>query len=137
MGLIIDKKPNPMSLRLCEKTKDVIEPLMKPQWWVRVKELADPALLAVREGQIRIKPESAEKRYIRWLENVTDWCVSRQLWWGHQIPAWRVSIKGKDSDPQSDDGDRWVVALDEGKAREKAQAKFPNEEFTLARDPDV
>jgi hypothetical protein len=95
-GLYVDKKDNPMKVPLCEKSKDIIEPIMKPQWWVRMKELAEPALQAVRDGKIKIRPESAEKSYFRWLEDINDWCISRQLWWGHRIPVW-YSADGDDA----------------------------------------
>ena len=66
----------------------VIEPYLTDQWYVNVKPLADRALDAVRKGGTRIVPETWEKTYFQWLENIEPWCVSRQLWWGHQIPAW-------------------------------------------------
>lgn len=75
-----------MIIPLCEKSKDVIEPRMKPQWLVRTQGMADAALQAVNEGKIRIRPESARKSYQRWMSNVDDWCISRQLWF-RQMPV--------------------------------------------------
>ena len=135
LGLFVKKEPNPMSIRLCSKSKDVVEPLMKPQWWVEMKGLAAPAIDAVRNGQIKIRPESAEKNYFRWLESINDWCLSRQLWWGHQIPAYYVDIAGEPDARESND--HWVVAKSEDEARQKAQKKFPGKDFVLERDPDV
>lgn len=80
-GLFVKKEPHAMTIPLCEKTKDVIEPYMKPQWWVRMKEMAEAALKVVEEGKIKISPESARKSYDRWMSNVNDWCISRQLWY--------------------------------------------------------
>lgn len=67
---------------------EVIEPLISTQWFVRIQPLAEKAIAAVREGHIKIVPERFEKIYFHWLENIEDWCISRQLWWGHRIPAW-------------------------------------------------
>ncbi|KAI1505320.1 valyl-tRNA synthetase [Biscogniauxia marginata] len=135
LGLFVKKENNPMVIRLCAKSKDVIEPLLKPQWWVRMKGLAEPALDAVRNGEIKIRPEASEKSYFRWLENINDWCLSRQLWWGQRIPAYYVRFVG-DADGK-EVSDRWIVAKSAAEAKEKATAKFPNQEFTLEQDPDV
>ncbi|KAK4043090.1 tRNA synthetases class I-domain-containing protein [Parachaetomium inaequale] len=138
MGLLVKKEPNPMAIRLCVKSRDVIEPVMKPQWWMRMRELAGPAMDAVRSGEVKIRPETANKSYFQWLENINDWCLSRQLWWGHQIPAYRVNFAGEPLDGEgSDDDETWVVARSEAEAREKAQKRFPGREFSLERDPDV
>ena len=109
LGLFVKKEDNPMKVPLCSKSKDVIEPLMKPQWWMKMKSLAEPAIKAVKDGQIKIRPETSEKVYNHWLENINDWCLSRQLWWGHQVPAYLVKVEGEDSD-QSDD-DLWVSEI--------------------------
>lgn len=80
LGLFVKKEPNPMKIPLCEKSKDVIEPMIKPQWWIRMKELAEAGLKVVEDGKIKIMPENANKSYKRWLTNINDWCISRQLW---------------------------------------------------------
>lgn len=126
---------NKMNVPICGKSKDIIEPLMKPQWWMRMRELADAAIKAVKDGEIKIRPESAEKNYFRWLENINDWCLSRQLWWGHQAPAYLVKIEGEQGD--NSDDNLWVTGRTEGEAEQKAKEKFPGKQFSLERDPDV
>lgn len=134
-GLYVDKKDNPMKVPLCEKSKDIIEPIMKPQWWVRMKELAAPALQAVRDGKIKIQPESAEKSYFRWLEDINDWCISRQLWWGHRCPAYFAKIDGGSEGIPEDK--LWFTGRTREEAEKKAQAAFPGKTFTLEQDEDV
>ncbi|KAI7779634.1 hypothetical protein LA080_000658 [Diaporthe eres] len=136
LGLFVKKEPNPMSIRLCIKSKDIIEPVMKPQWWMKMKDLATPAIEAVRSGAINIRPESSRKEYFRWLENINDWCLSRQLWWGHQIPAYFIHFAGE-AQGTGESRERWVVARTEAEAREKAQNMFPGRDISLTRDPDV
>lgn len=134
-GLYVKWEDNAMKVPLCAKSKDVIEPLMKPQWWMKMKGLADAAIKAVKDGEIVIRPESAEKSYFRWLEGINDWCLSRQLWWGHQAPAYFVEIKGQKGDDS--DGELWVTGRTHEAAEKKAKAKFPGKELTLRRDEDV
>ncbi|RAL03634.1 valine--tRNA ligase [Aspergillus ibericus CBS 121593] len=134
-GLYVKWEHNPMKIPRCVKSNDVIEPILKPQWWMKMESLAKPAIEAVEKGDIVIKPESAEKSYFRWMTNINDWCLSRQLWWGHQAPAYFVKIDGEDGDDS--DGNLWVTGHTEEAAREKAEAKFPGKKFTLIRDPDV
>ncbi len=80
--------PHDMLVGHCQRSDDVVEPRLKTQWFVRTGPLAEKALAAVREGRTRIVPRRFEKVYFDWLENIRDWNVSRQLWWGHRIPAW-------------------------------------------------
>jgi valyl-tRNA synthetase len=72
----------------CYRCQTVIEPYLTPQWFINIKPLAEPAIAAVRQGKVRIVPETWGHSYFAWMENIKDWCVSRQIWWGHQIPAW-------------------------------------------------
>jgi valyl-tRNA synthetase len=130
LGLYVGKQDNSMIIPLCLKTKDVIEPIMKPQWWMRMEEMAKAALDAVEDGRIKIRPDTADRSYKRWMKNIQPWCLSRQLWWGHQIPAYNVKIEGEDLD-------EWVTGRTEEEAQKKAEAKFPGKKFTLERDPDV
>ncbi|KAK3363671.1 mitochondrial valyl-tRNA synthetase [Lasiosphaeria hispida] len=134
LGLFVKKEPNAMKIPLCEKSKDVIEPLAKPMWWVRMAEMADAALKVVEDGTVKISPESARKSYTRWLSNINDWCISRQLWWGHQIPAYRVIFEGE-GDAEVKDSP-WIVGRTEDEAQAKAEAKFAPRKFRLERDPD-
>ncbi|HWQ11786.1 MAG TPA: valine--tRNA ligase [Roseiflexaceae bacterium] len=87
-GLLAAVHPHTMSVGISQRGGEVIEPLLSEQWFVRVKPLAELALAAVKEGRTRIIPERFEKVYYHWLENIEDWCISRQLWWGHRIPVW-------------------------------------------------
>ena len=72
----------------CTRCDIIVEPLVSRQWWLETKPLAEPAIEAVRSGRIRILPEHFERIYYNWMENIRDWCISRQLWWGHRIPVW-------------------------------------------------
>jgi len=87
-GLLVKTVQHTMSVGISQRGGEVIEPLLSEQWFVRTKPLAEMALAAVREGRTRIVPERFEKVYFHWLENIEDWCISRQLWWGHRIPVW-------------------------------------------------
>jgi valyl-tRNA synthetase len=78
----------------CYRCKTIVEPNLSMQWFVRTKPLAQPAIEAVREGRTRILPEVWEKTYFEWMENIRDWCISRQIWWGHRIPAWYCDACG-------------------------------------------
>jgi valyl-tRNA synthetase len=84
-NLYVGVKDNPMTIPLCSRTKDVVEPILKPQWWMKMEELSAAALKVVEDGDIIIRPESARKMYVRWMSNPQPWCLSRQLWWGMYI----------------------------------------------------
>ena len=87
-GLVIKEQPYTMSIPRSQRGGEIIEPMISTQWFVRIQPLAEAALQAVRDGRIRIIPERFTKVYFNWLENIEDWCISRQLWWGHRIPVW-------------------------------------------------
>ncbi|HEU5101823.1 MAG TPA: valine--tRNA ligase, partial [Roseiflexaceae bacterium] len=87
-GLLIKTVPHTLSVGISQRGREVIEPLLSEQWFVRTKPLAELALAAVKDGRTKIIPERFEKVYYHWLENIEDWCISRQLWWGHRIPVW-------------------------------------------------
>ena len=138
-GLLIGKKPNPMRLGRCAKTKDIIEPFLKPQWYVNCKEMAARAVDAVKSKELTILPPSEEKTWFRWLENIQDWCISRQLWWGHRIPTYLVTIPGKIDNPEKNNHEHWVVGRNEAEALNNAAKKFkvPKKQISLAQDEDV
>src|SRR3954453_9720531 len=87
-GLIRHREPYPHTVPFSHRSGERIEPLISLQWFMAMDELARPAIAAVEDGRIRIRPESQSRRYLEWLRNIRPWCVSRQLWWGHQIPVW-------------------------------------------------
>ena len=87
-GLMVKTEDHQMALGKCYRCKTVVEPFLSPQWFVRIQPLADPAIAAVEQGHIRIIPEEWSNNYLGWMRGIKDWCISRQIWWGHRIPAW-------------------------------------------------
>jgi valyl-tRNA synthetase len=122
--LLTEIQPNVHAVPHGDRSGVVVEPYLTDQWYVNVKPLAERAVAAVREGKTRFVPENWEKTYFQWLENIEPWCVSRQLWWGHQIPAWY------------DEEGNVFVALSEDGAREQARARH-GRDVPLTRDADV
>ncbi|MDY0313084.1 MAG: valine--tRNA ligase [Desulfobacterales bacterium] len=94
-GLLVKVTPLRHSVGHCYRCKTAVEPNLSLQWFVRAKPLAEPAIRAVEEGLTRIIPEAWAKTYYEWMYNIRDWCISRQIWWGHQIPAWTCRDCGK------------------------------------------
>jgi valyl-tRNA synthetase len=136
LGLFTRQESNKMVVPICSRSGDVIEPLLRPQWWMRMEPLAKPAIAVVESGELIIRPELQKRQYLQWMRNLQDWCLSRQLWWGHQIPAYYISIEGE-AGGRDDDDDYWVCGRTEGEAQEKAQQKFQGKKITLKRDDDV
>jgi valyl-tRNA synthetase len=93
-GLVVSEEPIDHAVGHCEKCDSVIEPLVSLQWFVKVQPLAEPAIEAVKTGAVRFVPERFEKIYMNWMENIHDWCISRQIWWGHRIPAYYCQVCG-------------------------------------------
>ena len=87
-GLVIKEEPYRTTIPRSQRGGEIIEPMISEQWFVTIEPLAKPALEAVKDGRIKIVPERFEKIYFNWMENIKDWCISRQLWWGHRIPVW-------------------------------------------------
>jgi valyl-tRNA synthetase len=121
-GLIEKIEPHKLKVPRGDRTNAVIEPYLTDQWYVKIAPLAEPALKAAEEGRTKFVPENWTKTYYEWMRNIKDWCVSRQLWWGHRIPAWY------------DDSGRIYVAHDEAEVRKK-HSLAPG--VKLTQDPDV
>ncbi|WP_313302837.1 valine--tRNA ligase [Diaphorobacter sp.] len=128
-GLLVETKKHKLMVPICTRTGQVIEPMLTDQWFVAMtkvgegdasgKSIAAKAIDAVASGQVQFVPENWVNTYNQWMNNIQDWCISRQLWWGHQIPAWY------------DEDGHCIVARNEAEAQAKAPGK------TLTRDPDV
>ncbi len=123
-GLLEGVDAHPHMVPHGDRSGVAVEPWLTDQWYVDARTLAKPALEAVREGRTAFHPRNWEKTYFDWLENIEPWCVSRQLWWGHQIPAWRAP-----------DG-KFFVAMDEAQAQTQADAHY-GAPTPLKRDEDV
>ncbi len=108
-----------------DRTGEIIEPYLTDQWFVRVQPLAEPAIDAVRDGHIKFVPKNWENTYFDWMENIEDWCISRQIWWGHRIPAWY------------DDKGNVFVARSESEAYQQAEKLHQSDDFVLRQDEDV
>lgn len=94
-GLVLKEEPYMINIPRSQRGGEIIEPMISTQWFVRIQPLAEAALAAVRDGRIHIIPERFSKVYFNWLENIEDWCISRQLWWGHRIPVWTCEACGE------------------------------------------
>jgi valyl-tRNA synthetase len=123
-GLIGKIEPHTLQVPRGDRSGAVLEPWLTDQWYVRIAPLAEPAIKVVEAGRIRFVPDNWSKTYYQWMHNIQDWCISRQLWWGHQIPAWY------------DDEGTAYVARTESDARAQAQTARGHD-VTLNRDDDV
>ena len=120
LGLLVKVVPHNHSVGTHDRCGTTVEPMIKPQWFVKMDEMAKAAIKALDDGDLKFVPSRFDKTYLHWLENIRDWCISRQLWWGHQIPAWY------------DDKGNVYVAHTEEEAQQKA-----GEGVKLHRDEDV
>ncbi len=137
-GSLTKVENHKMALGRCYRCKTVVEPFLSPQWFVKIAPLAEPAIRAVEEGRIRIVPEGWVNNYLGWMREIKDWCVSRQIWWGHQIPAWYCRTCHGSSLQQRADGS-WIIPSD---ARPIVSRTEPTacphcNGAALLRDPDV
>jgi len=123
-GFLVKKEDYTSEVGFSERTDTVVEPRLSLQWWVSMKELASPALRAVMEEEIKFYPPKFRNLYRHWMENIKDWCISRQLWWGHRIPAWY------DADGQV------VVAATEKEAMQLYETQFGKPATALKQDED-
>ena len=124
LGLYVKEEPNPMTIPYGERTGVIIEPYLTDQWFVDTKEIGRRALEAVENGEVKMYPENMKNTYYEWMRNLQPWCISRQLWWGHQVPVW-----------YGPDGHMFCEETEE---QAKAEAlKYYGEEKTLTRDTDV
>ena len=95
LGLLVKVVPHSHNVGTHDRCKTTVEPMIKPQWFVRMKEMGQAALDIIKTDELSFVPEQFDKTYIHWLENIRDWCISRQLWWGHRIPAWYCDERGE------------------------------------------
>jgi valyl-tRNA synthetase len=120
LGLLEKVEPYALALSKCDRCGTIVEPLISTQWFVKTKPLAEKAMAAVNEGRIQFVPDNWNKTFFNWMDNIRDWCISRQLWWGHRIPAWHC-------------GNCKAITV----AREEP-SKCPNcQSGELTQDPDV
>lgn len=128
-----------MRIGVCAKTGDIIEPLIKPQWYVNCKDLAARSVNAVRNGELKLIPEFYNEEWYKWLENIQDWCISRQLWWGHRIPAYKTKIEGVINEPDSTNDSHWAIGRSEDEIYERLMKthNVTRDKITLIQDEDV
>ncbi|WP_069471959.1 valine--tRNA ligase [Candidatus Marithrix sp. Canyon 246] len=120
--LLVETKPHKLTVPRGDRSQSIIEPFLTDQWFVKVEDLAAPAIKAVEDGRIKFVPDNWKKTYFEWMNNIQDWCISRQLWWGHRIPAWY------------DENGKFYVGHSEAQVREKYQLAAT---VKLQQDPDV
>jgi valyl-tRNA synthetase len=128
-GFLVSVKDHVLAIGKCDRCKTVVEPSLSTQWFIKIQPLADKAIAAVNEGHIRFTPENYKTIYLNWMANIYDWCISRQLWWGHRIPAWFCSGSGcthSKDDPKAQP----IVSRDEPQ-------RCPDCGGTLERETDV
>ena len=124
-GRLKSIRPHPMKVPLCSRSGDVVEPMLKPQWFLKMTSMKEKVIDAVETGRIKIHPENYVNVMNNWFKEERDWCLSRQLWWGHRIPVWRHE-------------DKWIAARNEDEAVAIAKTKYNlSDGFSLRREEDV
>lgn len=138
-GLLRGVEGHEMRLGICSRSGDIVEPMLRPQWYVDCEGMAAAALKAVREGEMELIPSSFNGEWERWLTGIRPWCISRQLWWGHRIPAYLIVPKGMESEVDTSDQKWWFVARSEDEALDAAAAAFScaKDSLSITQDPDV
>ena len=125
-------------LARCERCHTVMEPLLSEQWFCRMSEIAQPAIEVVKQGKIRFFPERYTEMYLQWMENIRDWCLSRQIWWGHQIPAWYCVACHPENFALTDRGEYRLLKRESPIVQKSAPDRCPRcGSLQLVRDPDV
>ncbi|MBI3806324.1 MAG: valine--tRNA ligase [Nitrospirae bacterium] len=139
MELLEKVEHHKMALGKCYRCKTVVEPYLSIQWFVKIKPLAEPAIKAVEDGRIRIIPESWTNNYMGWMRDIKDWCISRQIWWGHQIPVWYCAQCTPGGFLKSKHDERPLIGLDATPIIAKLKPeKCPKcGDTNLVQDPDV
>ncbi|MGH2899941.1 MAG: class I tRNA ligase family protein, partial [Solirubrobacteraceae bacterium] len=150
LGAIRGREPYVHTVPFSQRSGERVEPLISLQWFMRMDELAAPAIDAVRLGRVKIHPESQSRRYVDWLQNIRPWCISRQLWWGHQIPVWyrdgetyvgATAPEGEGWEQDADVLDTWFssalwpfATLGWPERTPELQAFFPTDVLSTGRD---
>jgi valyl-tRNA synthetase len=156
LGLYRGKQPHALRLARCGRSGDVLEPMLRPQWFLKAAGPSADAAKLVEEQKIAVSPEAARGEWTRWLKDPPDWCLSRQLWWGHRVPAWKVTFRAASSEMGCEQGPGkticetveqdfagtdgpWIVARCKTEAIKRAVEKFgvPEERLKLVQDDDV
>jgi len=137
-GFLEKVEDHRMALGKCYRCKTVVEPYLSPQWFVKIRPLAEPAITAVEDGRIRLVPEGWVNNYLGWMRNIKDWCISRQIWWGHQIPAWYCRSCNEDAIIETTSGSFTMTSAARPIVARTAPAHCPDcSSSEFIRDPDV
>jgi valyl-tRNA synthetase len=137
-GFLSKVEDHKMSLGKCYRCKTVVEPYLSPQWFVKIKPLAEPAIKAVEDGRIRLIPEGWVNNYLGWMRDIKDWCISRQIWWGHQIPAWYCRSCNEDAIIEAAPNSFTITSDAKPIVARTAPAHCPDcSASDFIRDPDV
>uniref|UniRef100_A0A1B6ERU2 valine--tRNA ligase n=1 Tax=Cuerna arida TaxID=1464854 RepID=A0A1B6ERU2_9HEMI len=128
LGLLQSVQPHSMQVPMCSRSGDIVEYLLKDQWFISCKKMAERAADAVREGRLQIEPTNFHTIWFNWLENIRDWCISRQLWWGHRMPLYFAT---------KDNSSIWVAAASLPQAIKEASSLLGSEPDSISQDPDV